>query len=445
MNLGELKARLEQRTPHVGRSEPQGPSKEDGVRQTTDQQQNAVTLTNAAQSQRFMSLKIFSNALSQSLLLDDRRPSLPVAKPQDNKSLFDFEEVAKNVLRFVGGAIRHAQSKGMDDEKLTEMFEQARSGVLKGVQMAEKDLAGFMNEEISTGIKKSRELIEDGIKNLENEIFGNKEEEDDQIALRYTESVSYSRQDSSELTVRTRDGDEVTISFDDLRQFELNRSLVLRSQAEKEQAKDNADAEKTNSTESDEDESSSFNVRAEQRTLFYQKNEYGFSVKGELDEEELKAIGDLVDKTADLADEFFNGDVEKAFEQALKLGFDETELTGYALQLSRQEQTRVTQTYEAVQHGDDKFKEMEGYAKQVSHYLDKMLDMVEQSRQKLQDDNSFDNLINGLVNRMLDVDTPDLLQAINKFHSFNQRLLDNLPDSQATADKAKPESKDDKQ
>lgn len=429
MNLGELKARLEQRAPHVDRSEPNGPSKDNGIRQPKDQQANEVTLTNSAESRRIIGLKILSGALNQSLVLDDKRANLPVRQPEsDNSALFDFEEVAKNVLRFVGGAIRHAQAKGMEEEELAGMFEQARSGVLKGIQMAEKDLAGFMNDDIADGIKKSRELIEEGISDLEKEIFGSSEEEDEQevSALHYSESLSYSRQDSSELTIRTRDGDEVRISFDALRQFELNRNLTIARQTEKE-AEANDEDKKPHTGDS---QSNNLAVRAEQNVLFYEKNGFGFSVEGELDEDELKAIGELVDKTADLADEFFNGDVEKAFEQALKLGFDETELTGYALQMSRQEQFKVTQTYEAVQLGDDKFKEMEGYAKPVSHYLERMLEVVEQTKQQLYDPSSYDNLITGLVNQMLEVDTPDLLQAINRFHSFNQRLLDNLPMSQ---------------
>ena len=445
MNLGELKARLDQNAPHVGRSEPNGPSRDDGVRQSTDQHQNEVTLSNSEQSRRFIGLKIFSSALSQSLVLDERRPSLPVRKPeQDNKSLFDFEEVAKNVLRFVGGAIKHAQAKGMEDEKLAEMFEQARSGVLKGVQMAEKDLAGFMNEELSSGIKKSRELIEEGINNLEKEIFGTEDKDSDeqQVALRYSDSVSYSRQDSSELTIRTQDGDEVRISFDSLRQFELNRSLTLARQSEQAAKEDRKDAQSKNS-DTDEEQSrqekseDKLLLKAEQQVLFYEKNGFGFSVEGELDEDELRAIGDLVDKTADLADEFFNGDVESAFEQALKLGFDETEITSYALQMSRQEQFKVTQTYESVLLGDEKFKEMEGYVKPVSHYLDRMLEVVEQSKQELYDNSTYDNIITGLVNKMLKVDTPDLLDAITRFHNFNQRLQDNLPLTQPVEPKDK--------
>ena len=152
-------------------------------------------------------------------------------------------------------------------------------------------------------------------------------------------------------------------------------------------------------------------------------------MQGELDEDELKAIGTLVADASDLADEFFNGDIESAFNQALKLGYDEKELTGFALQLTRQEQTQSIQAYESVSHfsEDDPRGDPNKTVKPVAHYLDKMLDVFEQSRQKLESGEQYDDLINGLINQMGDVHTPDLISAIQRFHSFNQKLLNGLP------------------
>ena len=52
------------------------------------------------------------------------------------------------------------------------LFSQAREGVSRGFAMAEKDLAGFMNDEIEQGMTKSRDLIDTGINDLETDIFG---------------------------------------------------------------------------------------------------------------------------------------------------------------------------------------------------------------------------------------------------------------------------------
>jgi hypothetical protein len=166
-----------------------------------------------------------------------------------------------------------------------------------------------------------------------------------------------------------------------------------------------------------------------QNSVYLESSSLSFSVTGELDEDELKAIGKLVADANDLADEFFNGDIETAYKQALKLGFDDQELTSFALQLTKVENTQVIKAYETVSHydQDNANNEPAKAAKPVAHYLDKMLGVVEESRLKLQDGNEYENLINELINRMGEVHTPDLIHAINRFHSFNQKLLDNLP------------------
>jgi hypothetical protein len=43
--------------------------------------------------------------------------------------------------------------------------------------------------------------------------------------------------------------------------------------------------------------------------------------------------------------EFFNGDIETTFKQALELGFDEQELSSFALQLTKIENTEVIKAY----------------------------------------------------------------------------------------------------
>jgi hypothetical protein len=48
-----------------------------------------------------------------------------------------------------------------------------------------------------------------------------------------------------------------------------------------------------------------------------------------------------------LAEQFFSGNVEEAFNQALTLGYDETQISGYALHLAQVEIQQATQAYSA--------------------------------------------------------------------------------------------------
>lgn len=472
MNISDLKAFLAEKPKHLGQDNSvQNQLRDAGLRQAVSAQGNHVSiLTSQFSSQTSVGLRVFNNALNSNLTIDQQKPGLPDPKQDEldkpKESLFDFEEIAKNVLNFIGGAIKHAQGKGSDEAFMHSLFEQATSGVLKGIGMAEKDLAGMMNEEIENGIERSQGLISQGIQQLKDQVFGSAVAEQDPVSRSavYTQSASYQESESGELNIRTRDGDYISLRYEDLEQFQVNRQLFIDAEQTKSTEPKTPRPDKPISETSDtggeqvegslatkpqiegaskgsteqiqnkapsvaSNESLTSNVEAKEQYLHYERSAFSFSVKGELDEGELKAIGSLVNDTADLADEFFNGDIDAAFKQALELGFDETELTGFALQLTRVEQVQVIQTYESVSHfkDDSQSGDPAKAAKPIAHYLDKMLDVVEESRQKLQDRDVYENMVNDLINQMSEVHTPDLISAINRFHTFNKKLLDNLP------------------
>ena len=462
MNINQLKAFLGDKPPHLGNEgSVQNQLRESGFKQAASFQAGQTQ----AKSDQFSSsstfgVRVYANALHSTLEINSRKPDFSVKQAtQSSTPTFDFEEVAKNVLKFVGGALKNAKAKGADDAELTKLFEQASSGVLKGIKMAEKDLAGFMNDEIRTGIDNSKKLIDEGIEKLKQDIFSKQESKNanDAESVTATTQISVSQQQSGQLLIRTKDGDEVRLSFEDVRRFELNQQLVLQQQnaeidskkkqlADDEGSKSDADRQSVAENEAAEsreekvenndtklaqskDNQDQVSGSLNQNSVYVKSNALNFSVSGELDEEELKAIGKLVSDANDLADEFFNGDIETAYKQALKLGFDDQELTSFALQLTKVENTQVIKAYETVSHYDQESgnNEPAKAVKPVAHYLDKMLGVVEESRLKLQDGNDYENMINELINRMGEVHTPDLIHAINRFHSFNQKLFDNLP------------------
>lgn len=452
MNLGEIKAfvgdKSVQSTPDQQLKQQ---LREIGLRQASSSLGNHVSLsTSVVSSQTTVGLRVYNNSLNQTLSINQKNANLPIPE-QKEKSLFDFEEVAKNVLRFVGGAIKQAASKGADEDTLLKLFEQARSGVQKGIELAEKDLEGFINDDIEEGISRSRDLIGQGIQTLQDELFGNRREQESSIGISTQESLGYSRTEFGDLNIRTRDGDDVTIRFEDLKQFEFNRQSLIEvgytQPVVPEPEITNAGASNVNnSTETDvaEPETDSDSQRspaasappvqikqsAQENALFFERSNFSYSVQGELDENELEAIGNLVSDANELAKTFFEGDIETAFKQALEIGYDEQELAGFALQLTRQEQVHVVQAYEAVSHFNDNASSLADpvtAVRPISQYLDKALSVLEQSQQNLQDRSAYEDLINGIVNQIEGIDTKDLLSAINQFHSFNKQLIDSLP------------------
>ena len=472
MNINQLKAFFDEKPQHLGdKSSLQNQLRDSGLKQAAENQSNFVSLrSDKFSSSATFGVQVFSSALSNSLEVNSQKPDFSRKGPAASESsLFDFEEVAKNVLNFVGGAIKNAQNKGADEQALNALFEQATSGVLRGIKLAEKDLSGFLNEEIETGIASSKQLIDQGIAKLRQEIF-NPEATQSEVANVESVQASYLKAESGELTIRTNDGDRVNIRFEDLQAFQASQQQLASRVEQQESAADippttastpqqaqepltegalganetlaaeparqpqNLQAATPEQSQSDSveeplvQEAESENL---QSAVFFQQQSLSFSVRGELDEEELKAIGQLVNDANSLAEEFFNGDIETAFNQALELGFDEQELAGFALQLTKVENTQVIKAYENISRYDeqsDRPDEASQAAKPIANYVDKLLDVFDQATRKLEDKDAYDSLIADLINRLGDeVATPDLISAINRFNGFNQQLLDNLP------------------
>lgn len=76
----------------------------------------------------------------------------------------------------------------------------------------------------------------------------------------------------------------------------------------------------------------------------------GLQVEGDLNAQELEAINGLLDKVTQLSGTFFNGDVEAAFQQALHLGYDQSQISQFALNLQRVDVQKVQQAYTPVSH-----------------------------------------------------------------------------------------------
>ena len=429
MNVGQIKAfmgdqKVDQKAEQKATVHPNEALKkqlqQDGLQQALEFSKQQAASVSVSSSQTSIGLSVVSSSLNEALEIDGQKPQETKEKNIEEKSssLFDFEKVARNVLKFVGGVIRGAASGGASDEKLNGLFSQAREGVSRGFAMAEKDLAGFMNEEIEQGVTKSRDLIDTGINELETDIFGR--QQPNGVALSSLDAVAATDEKSGSLLIRTKDGDEVSFSFESLRSFQASQQLNFQAQTSQEQSGEQGESSV----------SASYSQQASYQ--YYERSGISFSLKGELDEDELESIADLVGQVQDLADTFYSGDIDKAFEEALDLGFDDKELVGYALQLNRTTQTEVLKTYENIQHYNEDNSENAKYGNVVSpvaQYLEKMMDTFANAENKLASSDDYNALISGLINEMKDVQVPDLISAINRFRSFNQTLLDGLPQS----------------
>ncbi len=254
--------------------------------------------------------------------------------------IFDFEEVARTVMEFIGGSILAAQANGASDDELKEMFEQGRAGANLGIDQAIGDLKdmAMLDDDLSLGIEKSRDLINQNISDLYEKIFPEETQANSNVALEnqniknasLDSELFISNSKNSDLSITTTDGDIVSISFSELQQYASKESYQYE-----ENSKGVAENYSMASSE-------------------YHEVNFSYSVEGELDDEEKAAIEALIKDVNSLQKDFFSGNVDQAFEKALELGFDNEQIANFSMDLQQTQTSYVSQTYTEVAEYDEK-------------------------------------------------------------------------------------------
>ncbi|SEG33460.1 DUF5610 domain-containing protein [Marinobacterium lutimaris] len=232
---------------------------------------------------------------------------------------FTPEKVADRISGFVASGLEAARARGASEERLQSMYEAAVSGVKKGFEDAREilDNLQLLDGELAEQVKQTETLTFEALDALApgtDEVSG-------AMATRKSIIERFQNAEDMELNVTTRDGDEVRITFS------RNQSY--------ESAYASASDGKGNSA----------SVFSLSRSEY---SEYSFSVSGDLDVDEAEALQSLIKDVSSLADEFFDGDVQKAFEQSKSLSFDTSELASMSLDMSYSRQYAAASSYEQV-------------------------------------------------------------------------------------------------
>lgn len=303
--------------------------------QAATQANDEVSLSHSAK----LGNRVLQFSLSQSLTINGKSFSVNTQEPaQDDsvESLFDFQKVADNVLSFVTNTLRARKQGGDDDEALKEMLGQAYKGIDKGFSDARKELdkSGVLTDPLKEGIDKSYDLIQKGMNDFEDELFGTKTPVTDDAettdAVKTPKEIGNSLlaamtgKQSASLELVTKEGDKVTIQFDDQQQWQLQSSGKAKKalQTYGELAGNSQNLKKTDNSSS---------------AFYSHTTQFSFKVEGDLSSDELKSISDMMNKIGGLSDSFFNGNLDDALQQAQKLDLSDSELTSLSLDLYQQQ------------------------------------------------------------------------------------------------------------
>ncbi|MCG5514129.1 DUF5610 domain-containing protein [Ectothiorhodospira shaposhnikovii] len=229
------------------------------------------------------------------------------------------DKVADRITQFVEMGLANARARGASEEQLQSMYDSAMKGVERGFREAREILDGLnlLNGRIAEQVDETQRLTFEGLAAL----APNGQGQSLSSLTNLSVMQRYSRAESLELTLTTREGDKVTIQFQSATDIQARGGM----RGDGNQSMQWLDVS-----------------RAEQ-------SGYRFSVQGDLNAQELEAIENLVRDVSNLANEFFNGDVQKAFEMVPDLRFDGSQLASMDLSMTRVEQYSAAARYQQTQ------------------------------------------------------------------------------------------------
>lgn len=332
------------------------------------------------------------------------------------------DKAAGNILKFIELRLNKDVKDGASDEQLGSRIEAALKGFEQGYDEANQVLKdmNLLNDEVEADISLTQEKVLAGIEALKTQYLNDG-------ADTATQPISSEKVDSQQLdvpdisTTRSNIGESLTnysaIQVGEARDFSfqletadgdivtINASSLMAYQAEA--------GQQTNTTEFGNTTSRYLSESG------VQSERFAFSVEGELDEGELKAINDILNSVGDLAADFYAGDVGVAFEKALNMGFDSSEISAFAFSMTHVTQVKAIQAYSPEQEilKPNVLSELRPIGKFASELARSLAVAKEYFAQPA-------DLIGSMIEQM-DADTKDTLKdGQMSFTEFSQSLLD---------------------
>jgi hypothetical protein len=260
--------------------------------------------------------KILNQRILESLnrvLASSGSAAIETLDPQD----FTPEKVAGNILNSISGFLAAFAAQNPDQEKLDGFFSQIREGFERGFSEAKEILQGFgALEQVEQDIQKTYELVQDGIDGLEKQVNNNPVSTPAINELEQTYSASFSKSQSGSITIKTQEGDLVTVDFSKSASSSVSTYVSVANQSVEKGFEQQVSA--------------SANL--------------SFSVQGNLNQDEQKAVEKLMHRIDKIADKFFEGKFEQAFRKAANIKFDGEQLSSFSVDLN----TEISRSVQAT-------------------------------------------------------------------------------------------------
>ncbi|GAA6152651.1 DUF5610 domain-containing protein [Pseudoteredinibacter isoporae] len=380
------------------------------------------------------SFALFERRLAVSQYSSSSQSSVKLSTAQSSDKGHSAEAVADSILGFIANRLEQDKENGATQEQLQSRLEAGLKGFKRGFGEASnmlKDL-NLLNKKVEADIGETYQRVHEGIADLADDyelvsplasasdrvkdagpVAANDESVSRAAPSTVTASVSASRQEqlssivsrgqplqaperlqapaaeyqayeldysrsrTFQFEVQTQDGD--TISID--------AASLIRYQ-EQQHHLNNGGSEFS---------SASFNSSEDYAALL--------NIKGDIDEGEWQAFTELFDQVLDLAENFYEGDVAQAFDQALSLGYNGEEIAQFSLNLQQSTSVRQVAAYQAIEPQGSPWQSVGSPVSTLQQYAEELLSATRDLSHK------------GLSLELL----PDLMEASREEASDEQR------------------------
>lgn len=324
----------------------------------------------------------------------DASPStvtLSVQAPLYTNQNFSPDAVAERIADTVEARIQAERENGASEEELHSLYEQASAGVEQGLREAKKIISatGFFEGEVKDTYIETALAIDDALSALETSLFRSNEAHEVRAPMEPLSQASDNTKNSPEAqqksiteprvvttsatntqvtnAQKSLEVDRAFSALDESRARSASQSsaLFFRQENTLEMEVLTQDGDRvTISIAAGEafDYSATSRHRPGQalataNLLQGNHHDLNFSVDGELDNAELEALTELFSQVNEIAHSFYAGDTGLAFEHALSMGYDASELASFTINMAQTAVSSVTETYRSVQALDQFAKE----------------------------------------------------------------------------------------
>lgn len=297
------------------------------------------------QERRQAALSLVDRTLAMAYEKINSRGKSAVEAYQDVEPL-TANKVASNILGFIERRLQMDAAEGATQEQLQSRLEAGLSGYKKGFAEASEQLKALsmLSPEIEADIGQTNDLVLKGIEDLRSKFIKAVDQPPSEqqpakavaeqpVAEAVKASVKSSQQKAEpDLLLPTlRSG----VNAASLRQGSYEYASASQFSFELTTAEGDKVTIKASA-------SLGMSVRQGAGDAGVSSSEsMSFQVEGDLSDVELKAINDLLGHVNELAGQFFSGNLDEAFAQAVNLGYDESQIAKFALNLAQVEIEQV--------------------------------------------------------------------------------------------------------